>query len=291
MFEYIKALIMGVIAGITAPLPVSSSGHFSFAEKLLGFTASRDESEFYYSVFMIVFSIVMMINIKELYFKMFSGFSKNRKNYVLRSSNLIVAIAAGAVLFVPIPKLGRSLSDCFNLFFDSENIFNSLLIGAASVLTGFILVISVWYIKKGRGSKKKTVPVRSALRMYIYSVPGYIIPGTSKVALSSVNLALCDVNRDVVFREMYFYLAPQILVVNVIKVILLFNKGVRPESMTLLVGVIAVALAAFLVTAIIRKSDSVKVFLLFSIYSIIFGVGVIAYTLLPYFSIIQISFK
>lgn len=286
MLEYIESLVMGIITGITAPLPVSSSGHFSFADKLLGFTASKEESAFCYSVFMIAFSVVMMINIRELYSKVLKGFSKSNKNYRLRAGNLLVSVAAGAVLFIPIPGLGGSLTDYFNLFFNSGNIFNSILMGAASVFTGFILVISVWYIKKGRGSKKKTVPVRSALRMYIYSVPAYIIPGTSKVALSSVNLALCDVNRDVIFREMYFYLAPQIFTVNLIRAALLFFKGVRPEMTSLAVGVVAVIIASFVVTAIIRRADSFKVLMLFSVYSVIFGFGIIAYTLAPILSVL-----
>ena len=284
MLEYIKSLIMGFVAGITAPLPVSSSGHFSFAEKLLGYTADREESAFYYSVFMVAFSVVMLINIRELYSKLFSGFSKNRKNHRLRFVNLLASVAVGVVLFVPLPVIGRSLNDCFDLFFDCDNIFNSILIGFTSVFTGFILAVSVWYIKKGRSAKKKTVPVRSALRMNIYSIPAYVIPGTSKVALSSVNLSLCDVNRDVIYREVYFYLAPQVLAVNLIRATLLFLDGVRPEITSLAVGVVAVLIAAFLVTAIIRKADSGKVLLLFSIYSVLFGAVVIAYTLFPIFS-------
>jgi len=284
MIEYIKAIIMGVVTGITAPLPVSSSGHFSVGNNLLGFTADRNESAFYYSVFMVVFSVVIMINLRELYMRTFRSASKSQKNFRLRLGNLLVSVVIGAVLFIPIPMLGRSLTDYFDLFFDSANILNSILLGITAIITGLILAVSVWYIKKGKGSKKKTVPVRSALRMSLYSLPAHIIPGTSKVALSSVNLAICDVNSDVIFREIYFYIAPQIFTVNIIRMILLVIKGVRPESISLISGIVAVSLASILVTAIIRKTDSRKVFLFFSIYSFVFGIGVIAYTLLPVFS-------
>lgn len=284
MIEYIKSLIMGIIAGVTAPLPVSSSGHFSIGSKLLGFTEDGNVSAFYYSVFMVVFSVVIMINLRQLYSKLFKGFSENRKNYKLRFSNLIVSVVAAVVLFIPIPVLGRSLTDYFNMFFDSGNMLNDLLIGAASVFTGLILAVSVWYIRNGKGGRKKTVSVKSALRMCLYTIPAHIIPGASKVALSSVNLALSDINSGVLFREVYFYLAPQIFVVNLIRAILLLANGVQPEITSLILGVVAVALASLPAISVIRKTDSGKILLVFSVYSLIFGIGAIAYTLTPIFA-------
>ena len=284
MLEYIKSLILGILTGITAPLPVSSSGHFSLGNNLLGFAADGELSALYYSVFMIVFSVVIMFSLREPYSKLFRGSSKNSKNYKLRLKNLLFSVVIGALLFIPIPGLGKSFTDYFNLFLTSENILNSILTGAAAVFTGLIIAVSVWYIKRGRGSKKKTVPARSAVRMCVYSLPAYIIPGTSKIALSSVNLALCDVKSDVLFREAYFYIAPQVFIVNLIRTLLLLAKGLRPEITSLLIGVAAVALAALLVIAIIRKTDSGKLLLFFSAYAVLFGTVIIAYTLIPIFS-------
>ncbi len=284
MIEYIKSVIMGIITGLTAPLPVSSSGHFSLGNKLLGFTDNPELSALYYSVFMIAFSVVIMISLRELYSRLFKGVSKNRKNYRLRLGNLIASVAVGIILFIPIPVIGNSLTDYFNMFIDFENILNSILIGLAAVFTGFMLAVAVWYISTGRAPKKKTVPIRSAMRMCIYSIPGHIISGASRVALSTVNLALCDVKADVIFREAYFYLAPQILTVNVIRAALLIIKGVRPDLAILAVGTVAVIASALLATAIVRKVDSKKLLIIFGGYSLIFGIGVIAYTLMPIFS-------
>ena len=84
--------------------------------------------------------------------------------------------------------------------------------------------------------------------------------------------------------EAYFYIAPQILIINLIRAASLVVKGIRPETLPLLSGVVAVILASLLVTAIIRKSDSEKILLFFSVYSVLFGAGVIAYILTPIFS-------
>lgn len=284
MIEYIKSLIMGIITGITSPLPVSSSGHFSIANEILGLSEDGNVSALYYSVFMVVFSVLIMISLRQLYSKMLKGFSKKTKNYKLRLNNLIVSVAISLVLFIPVPGLGKSLTDYFNMFFSSGNILNCFLVGAASVFTGLILAVSVWYIRNGKGGRKKTVPVRSALRMSVYSIPAHIIPGASKVAFSSVNLALCDVNSGVIFREVYFYLAPQIFVVNLIRALLLIFNGVHINAASLVIGAVAAALASLLIVSLIRKADSDKLLLIFGIYSILFGIGAIAYTMMPVFS-------
>ena len=77
MLEYIKSLILGILTGITAPLPVSSSGHFSLGNNLLGFAADGELSALYYSVFMIVFSVVIMFSLREPYSKLFRGSSRS----------------------------------------------------------------------------------------------------------------------------------------------------------------------------------------------------------------------
>ena len=284
MIEYIKSLIMGIIAGITSLLPVSSSGHFSLGNKFIGFSDDGNTSALYYSLFMVVFSIVMLISFRKLYIRLIKGVSKNAKNHKLRFYNLIISIAVGIILFIPIPGLGKSFTDYFNIFFDSENILNSFLSGAVSIFTGLILAVSVWYAKNGKGRRKKAVPAKSALRMSLYSMPAYIIPGASKVALSSANLVLCDVNTSIIFREVYFYLAPQIFVVNLIRAIMLLVSEVHIDGISLAIGAVAVVLASLLILSIIRKTDTEKVLLFFCIYSVVFGILAIALTLIPILS-------
>lgn len=284
MIEYIKSLIMGIVTGITSLLPVSSSGHFSVGNKIISFSEDSNVSALYYSLFMIVFSVVMLISFRKLYVRLFKGVSKNAKNNKLRLNNLIISIAVGMILFIPIPGLGKSLTDYFNIFFDSGNILNGFLSGAVSVFTGLVLAVSVWYAKNGKNRRKKAVPTKTAVRMSLYSVPAYVIPGASKVALSSANLVLCDVNTDIIFREVYFYLAPQIFVVNLIRAVMLLVGGVHIDVISLAIGAVMVVLSALLILSIIRKTDAGKLFVFFSIYSVVFGIVAIALTLIPILS-------
>lgn len=136
MLEYIKTLIIGIITGISAPLPVSSSGHFSFLNELLDFSDDTTTLSFYYSFFMVAFSSVIIINLKELYSKTFRSFNKKQKNYKLRLWNLLMSLVVCILLFIPVPVLGKSLSDYFDAFFNSDGILNRLLLGFATIISG-----------------------------------------------------------------------------------------------------------------------------------------------------------
>lgn len=278
MVEYIKAFILAVVTGLTAPLPTSSSGHFFSANAFLNFSDDSDVLSLYYSAFMIAFSVVIFISLKDVYVKTFSVSASGRKNYRLRLRNTLFSILISCLIFIPVPKTGKLLSDFFSDFLSTANFLNPILIGFAFISCGLLLILSVWYIKKGGTRKRKNVPFRSSVRMYIYSLPSYLIPGASRISLSSVNLLLCDVSPSVIIREVYFYSAPPIFAVNVIRLILAVVSGTQFNAAVLAIGVAVSALCAYLSVSIIRKINPQKLFIFFSIYSLLMGVAVISDT-------------
>ncbi len=282
--EYIKAVILAVVTGLTAPLPTSSSGHFFGANAFLSFSSETDELSLYYSAFMLAFSAVIFISLKDVYRKTFSVSTSGRKNYRLRLRNTLFSIIISCLIFIPVPETGKLLSDFFNSFLSADSFLNPILSGAAFILSGLLLALSLWYIKRGGGRKRKTVPFRSSVRMYIYSLPAYIIPGVSKMSLASVNLLLCDVSPSVILREVYFYSAPPVFVVSLIRIILAVVSGTEFNIFVLLVGAAAAAGCSYLTVSIIRKIKVENLFIFFSVYSLIMGVAVMSDTFVRMFS-------
>lgn len=278
MAEYIKAIILAVVTGFTAPLPTSSSGHFFGVNTFIGFSENSDVLSLYYSVFMIAFSLVILISLKDVYVKTFSVSSSGRKNYRLRLRNMLFSILISCLIFVPVPGTDKLISDFFGGFMSTDNFLNPILIGSAFIFTGLLMLLSIWYIKKGGNRKRKTVPFRSSVRMYIYSLPSYIIPGASKISLSAVNLTLCDVSSIVILREVYFYSAPPILVVNVIRFVLAVFDKTQFNIAVLVVAAVVAALTAYISVYIIRNINPKKLFMICSIYSLLVGVAIISDT-------------
>ena len=70
MIEYIKALILGVVEGITEWLPVSSTGHMILVNEFIdnsGFTSS--------DLFLYVIQLGAILAVATLYFKKLNPFS------------------------------------------------------------------------------------------------------------------------------------------------------------------------------------------------------------------------
>lgn len=277
MIEYLKMIIAAIISGVTAPLPVSSSAHFSFVTNVLGISGKEDTYALYYSAFILAFSVVIFISFRKIFVGCVKSMFVSKKNevkyeeskgYKFILKNILVSLIPTIVLFVPVSK-EKLLID----FLDGFMNLNSLILaGFAVIISAFILVISLWYTRKNKDSQNETTGIKTSLRLSLYQLPCYIIPGFSHIATGSVNLLICDVKPKTFLRELYVYLAPSMFIVGLVKVIRGLVSGVIFDPLLLVVGVLVFALCAKLIVSITTKLNLRRMFALFAGYSFIFGI-------------------
>lgn len=277
MIEYIKMIIVAILSGATAPLPVSSAAHFNFLSNVIGISGESDRMALYYSGFMIAFAIVLFISFRKIYIGSFkSAFvsKKNEKKYEKSKGyryifkNIMVSVIPTFVLFVPVSK-EKLLIDFFDSFM---NINSVILSGFACIITACILVIALWYTGRKRDNDGETANIKTALRMSFYQLPCYIIPGFSHVAAGSANLLICDVKKKTFLSELYVYLAPSMFIVGLVKLIRCVAGGVLFDPMVLVIGMIFFAASAKLIVSLTMKFNIRRLFGFFAAYSFVFGV-------------------
>ena len=61
IFEYIKAIFLGIIEGVTEWLPVSSTGHIILFDELFPLTVGKDVHPDFPSEFMSMFEVVIQL--------------------------------------------------------------------------------------------------------------------------------------------------------------------------------------------------------------------------------------
>jgi len=110
--------------------------------------------------------------------------------------------------------------------------------------------------------------------MSIYNLVSFAVPGVSKISVSAINLLICDTEPQVITREVFMYLAPQVLVFNLIKVIRTLLSGIVFDPVVLIIGIVAVALSSGLIISLSGKVNMKKLYGFFSVYSIVFGIFV-----------------
>ncbi len=282
MTHYIKMLILALCGGIIAPLPVSSAAHFSFLNTALEFTTDEGLLSFYYFLVTLAFSVVIFLSLRKIYFKAFSlGFKSSKadpsvkpyKKVLLKS---FLTLIPALVLFVPVSGDGTLLIDYFSKFMASGGL---LLSAFASIISAFIIVIAMWYTKQKKEALKRSASTKTTLRMAIYEIVTYVVPGVSKVALGSVNMLICDIDPKVIMREVYLYLAPQMFLVSAVGLIRGILADLVIDPVLALIAFLGSALIAAVIVKFVSRVNMRKLLGFFAAYSAVFGafVGIMSF--------------
>ncbi|MBR6568298.1 MAG: undecaprenyl-diphosphate phosphatase [Clostridia bacterium] len=271
MIEYIKIIIISLICGVTLPLPVSSAAHLSFVNGVLNFSDDKSVLGFYYSVMSVVFSAVIFVLLRKIYILGISSlFNKDSKLTAYRKlmKNLLVSLIPAVILFVPVGE-DKLLCDLFDGFLVKSNI---LLVSVATVINALILVISVWYTRQSYSVTKKGADLKTVIRSSVYQIISYVIPGASHVSSAGTNMLICDVESKIIIREIYLYIAPQMLVINVAKIIRYILSDMIVNPVMVVFCVVSVLLMSTLVVTKMSKINIRRILGFFTVYGAVAGV-------------------
>lgn len=270
MIEYIKILIFALFGGAAFALPVSSAAHYSFLNGIMNFSQEADTLGFYYSVMALAFSAVVFILLRKIYRLCLKSVFTNDtklKSYRKVMKNLVLSLVPMAVLFVPVGE-GKLLCDLFDGFLTRENL---LMVSVVSVLGAFVLVVSVWYTRQSYSVTKRGADVKTVIRSSFYQIVSYVIPGVSHVSSACTNMLICDVESKVIVREIYLYIAPQMLLVNLVKIIRYSLTDMIINPVMVIICFTVVALMSALVITKMSKINIRRLFTFFSVYCAVTG--------------------
>lgn len=267
MIEIVKAIIIGVIEGITEWLPISSTGHMILAEKILNWNLSPAFVE----MFRVVIQLGAIMAVVVLYWDRLFPFSIGKRPRVRKEIGTLWLKIIAACL--PAAVIGILFDDEIDALF-----YNPLTVSITLILYG-VLFIAVENRNKNRAVKIEEVSqitYKTALLIGIFQVLA-LIPGTSRSGATILGAILIGTSRTAA-AEFTFYLAVPVMfgasLVKLAKFGLNFTGG---ETAVLLTGLIvafvtSIGAIRFLV-GYIRKHD----FKAFGWYRIVLGCVVLLY--------------
>ncbi len=281
MIEYIKMIIIALVCGFMAPLPTSSSAHYSLLNEAVSFTADENKLGFYFALFSVTFSVVIFFCLRKIYIKtltsMFKKKSQNTDNlkvYKNVAKNILLTLIPIAVLLIPTGE-GELIIDYFDKFLLGNGLY---LTGFACIINALVLIVARWYAKQENRKLKRVCGTMSALRMSVYQLVSYIVPGFSHVASGATNMLMSDVHTKVIMREVYLYLAPSMFIVNIAKIVRYLINDTIIDAVMAVVGIVIFAIISYIVMRLVAKFNARKVLAFFSVYSAILGAGAIVLT-------------
>ena len=266
-FEIIKAILMGIVEGITEWLPISSTGHMILVEQLIHFTASEE----FMSMFRVVIQLGAIMAVVVLFWGKLWPFGLKQGRVISKPSvwNLWFKVVAATIPVLIISPLDNWMEDHF---------YNYITVAAMLILYGVLFFV----VENRRTAPKVTrldqITCRDAFIIGLWQCLA-IIPGTSRSGATIVGGLLLGLSRACV-AEFTFYLAiPVMAGASLLKVVKFVLGGSVMTGTEIAVLVVGCVVAFGVSLAVIRfLMDYVKRhdFKFFGAYRIVLGIIVLA---------------
>lgn len=265
LIEILKAILLGIVQGITEWLPISSTGHMILVDEFI----SLNFSDVFVNTFLVVIQFGSILAVVTLYFNKLNPFTtkktlNQKKDTISLWIKVIIAI-------IPSGIVGVLFEDKIDKLF-----FNPITVAIALIVYGVIMI----FIEGGKKSSKvkdfKSITYQLAFAIGIFQCLA-LIPGTSRSGSTIIGAILLGTSRYIATEFSFFMAVPTMLGASALK---LLKAGFNFSSFEWLVlgvgSLIAYIVSIFAIKFLldyIRKND----FKSFGYYRIVLGMLVLGY--------------
>lgn len=264
----LKAIILGIVEGVTEWLPISSTGHMILVNELLQLNASDAFKE----MFFVVIQLGAILAVVLLYWKRLLPFSWQQGPRIQRDTFVMWLKIAAACL--PAAAIGILWDDQLNALF-----YNYQTVAISLIMFGFLFLLAE---KRNQGRRPSVnsiaeITFRTALLIGVFQVIAAVFPGTSRSGATIVGALLIGVSRTVAAEFTFFLAVPVMFGASALK-LLRFGLAFTGAELAILLTASAVAflvslLSIKLLMGYIKRHD----FRVFGWYRIVLGAVVLLY--------------
>jgi len=258
--DILKALVLGVVEGLTEFLPISSTGHLIIAEQLLGMDDERAK------VFAIVIQTGAILAVCWEY----------RARLVAIVAGLASEASARrftanvAVAFMPLALLGILFGDWIK-----EHLFNPFTVAAAFIVGG---VLILWAERREHRATVESVEgmtLRDAMGVGVAQAFA-LIPGTSRAGATIIGGLFLGLSRRAATEFSFFLAIPTLLAASALELVSHRDLLGAADVGVFATGFLAAFVSAFIAVRALLRYIARHDFTAFAWYRIAFGVLVFA---------------
>ena len=273
VIELLKAVLFGIVEGVTEWLPISSTGHLILLDEFI----TLNVSDAFKSMFDVVIQLGAILAVIVLFFHKLNPFSPSKTSDEKKQTwdlwfKVIVAIIPSGIVGV-----------LFDEWMDTH-LHNAVVVSIALIVYGiaFILVENRRqgkYLGKNAVDTVYDITYRTALIIGLFQCLS-LIPGTSRSGSTILGAILIGVGRSAGAEFSFFMAIPTMLGASAIKGLKFLLSGVSAtgtEVGVLIVGCVVSFLVSLLVIKGLMQYVRSHSFSAFGVYRIILGIVVLAY--------------
>ncbi len=270
--EILKAILFGIVEGVTEWLPISSTGHMILLDQLVELQVSPE----FYEMFQVVIQLGAILAVVLLFFHKLNPFSPKKEAPVRKQTwqlwfKVVVAVLPSAVI-------GLLLDDWMD-----THLYNHVVVAIALVVYG----VAFLYLERADNKQQKIgdvydIDYRTALLIGAFQCLA-LIPGTSRSGSTILGAIILGVARPAGAEFSFFLAIPTMLGASALKLLKFLLSGVNATGSEILLLIVG-CLISFAVSLLVIRGlmDYVRrhSFRVFGIYRIVLGGIVLGWFLL-----------
>ena len=273
--ELLKAVLFGIVEGITEWLPISSTGHMILLDEFI----KLNVTEAFYEMFQVVIQLGAIAAVLVLFFHKLNPFSPKKDLAQKKDTwklwlKVIVAVLPSAVI-------GLALDDWMD-----AHLYNYVVVAIALAVYG----VAFLFLEKGNSARGRQIEnvygldYKTALFIGAFQCLA-LIPGTSRSGSTILGAILLGVGRSAGAEFSFFLAIPTMLGASALKVLkygldIMGGEALMPtgtEISVLAVGCVVSFVVSLLVIKGLMEYVRNHSFKAFGIYRIILGILVLGY--------------
>ena len=280
MLEILKAILFGIVEGVTEWLPISSTGHMILLNEIVALNVSEE----FYKMFEVVIQLGAIMAVVILYWNTLWPFTMKRvkakgsvavHNRVVWKEGALAMWIKIIIACIPAAIVGVLFDDKIDELF-----YHPIPVALALIIVGVIFIV----VEFMNGKKEPVINsiaeigYNTALIIGLFQLLAAIFPGTSRSGATIIGALLIGVSREVAAEFTFFLAVPVMFGASLLKVAKYVAEGVSMsglEVLILIIGcVVAFAVSIFVIRFLmsyIKKHD----FKVFGWYRIVLGILVI----------------
>ena len=288
MIEILKAVLFGIVEGVTEWLPVSSTGHIILLDEFIRLNASEE----FKSMFDVVIQLGAILAVIVLFFHKLNPFAFKTKTKEERKQtwNLWFKVIAA---IIPSGVVGVLFDDWMD-----AHLHNGIVVSIALIVYGIAFILVERKNNRGKYQKisgkdgptvvfyqdKKVenvfdITYKTAILIGIFQCLS-LVPGTSRSGSTILGAILIGVGRAAGAEFSFFMAIPTMLGASAIKFLkfMLSGVGITGQEITVLaVGCVVSFIVSLLVIKGLMDYVRKHSFSAFGVYRIVLGIIVLAY--------------
>lgn len=269
MVELLKAILFGIVEGITEWLPVSSTGHMIILDEFIRLDCRPEFLE----MFLVVIQLGAILAVVILFWNKIFPFQFRDKSKPVIEMDKIMLWLKIVVACIPAAIVGVLFDDVLDALF-----YHAMPVALALIVFGVAFIV-VERRNKGKKARVKTlddITFQTAFLIGVFQLIAAVFPGTSRSGATIVGALLIGVSRSVAAEFTFFLAIPVMFGASLLKLVKFGLSFTAMEAGILIIGMLVSFFVSVFVIRFLMDYIKRHDFQIFGWYRIVLGAVVIA---------------